>query len=360
MRSSHLLVLVLTFCSTAAPRAQQVMVVPNGAAAVDGTTRGQLAGLEERFRQQFLFGDGLLQGLRRSQILSLAFRRDGHLRHQPGVTVQLQVALSTSTRDVAAAASVFAVNRGAVSVVYSGTLNVATSPRLSHRDAATWSTPDAITLPFLAPYVYQNGTLCIDIDGEPVGAPSPWWPIDYETDSVTGIATRLGQACGVVANHASSSGMVDARTLRPGATASLVGVGAANSPNVLLLGTTQFNPPIDLTFLGAAGCWLHLTPDITIPGSIGPSFGARPIGLRVTALEVPAGPAALGACLYAQGAGVEATGLTTTAGLKLQLATNPTRLNAVAIRSRSVASGTLPVDGVVEPWRMPVVRFSYR
>jgi hypothetical protein len=339
----------------------QSMVVPPQATSTDAMTRGALPGLETRFRQQFLLGESLLSGMRAGTLTSLAFRRDGHLRAQPGSVASLRVTLSHGARGPSDASARFAENRGLVtSTIYQGVLNVPSSPPLAHRDAATWAAPDAIVIPCAVPFAYPQGNLCIEVEGEPAGAGSAWWPIDFATDAITGIATPLGQACGLAGQHANRSAMVDPRTLRPGATIRLVGLGQAHAASVLTIGAAQLTPPLDLGFLGAPGCELHVSPDVVLSGVLGGPIGARPLGLRALPLQLPGGPNALSACLFAQWVNLEGAGLATTAGLKMQLANNLTALDAAVVRSAEVASGAYPEVGAVENWQMPVIRFEWR
>jgi hypothetical protein len=85
-----------------------------------------------------------------------------------------------------------------------------------------------------------------------------------------------------------------------------------------VLGFAAFVPPIDLAIVGAPGCWQHATLDVTTV-VLGSSTG-----VAAWAVALPNAPSLAGVDVFMQGVvvdpGVNASGLTTSNGLRLTLA----------------------------------------
>ncbi|HLU40397.1 MAG TPA: hypothetical protein VK081_13510, partial [Planctomycetota bacterium] len=235
--------------------AQQAVVVPPEAAAVDAATLTDLAGFHRRFVQQVVVRSSLLSGFR--EFTALAVRRDGQFdRPLTGGRASLQVTLAPALTSPDRVAAVFAANRGPATVVFDGEVVIPDSPALPHRNAATWSSPHAVEIQFSTPFVHAGGDLCIELRGEPVaGAASPWWPIDCALYPHDAQVTPIGQSCDplLVASASRAS-------LQPGGSAWLFATGAPTSAAVAVLGAEARIPGMSLTPIGAPGCHLYVEP----------------------------------------------------------------------------------------------------
>ena len=147
-------------CMTVA--AQQHVTVPASAAARDGVGVGWVPGFERVGREQFLIGQSLLAAAVGQELNAITFRRDGFEPALAPGQADLSIWLSVSSlSDVREASPGFAANRGSASLVFQGRVNLPSSPRLANRHAATWATPNAVTLAFTQPWRYTGGHLCV-------------------------------------------------------------------------------------------------------------------------------------------------------------------------------------------------------
>ena len=154
---------------TGAVCAQGTLTVPAAVTNRDGTSSLVGAGFVDARRQQFLFGPTHLATVAGRDLTALRLRRDGFVVEQAAGRVNLTVTASASTLlDARAPSPVFAENHLAPpTTLFQGVLDLPFSPRLPHAHAATWVTPDAITIPFAMPFRYAAGTLCVQLDGTP-------------------------------------------------------------------------------------------------------------------------------------------------------------------------------------------------
>jgi len=132
----------------AAQSSAQDVVVPANAAAQDGGSNCDVAGFTGRYRQQVLIGPTLLGAVANRTIASLSFRRDGAQPALVGGLAHVKVTMGeASIPRVGAASMRFADNFGPFArVVFDGIVVLPAAPRLLDRNAATWSSPDAVTL----------------------------------------------------------------------------------------------------------------------------------------------------------------------------------------------------------------------
>lgn len=121
-----------------------------------------------------------------------------------------------------------------------------------------------------------------------------------------------------------------------------------------------FATPIELTMLGAPGCWLRIPLDILIPAAVRHDPLGRGIGSAHVALRIPNAPASLGACFYAQWFDVSPQGLTVSNGVKLEIASIATGLGAAMLTSDRTDVGPFPDRGRVEVGVMPVLQLHLR
>jgi hypothetical protein len=354
--------LVLVPACALALLAQSTFVVPVSAASQDGNSSGHLAGAVTRIRQQIVVGPSHLRPLIGQRITEIALRRDGFVEpHGLGsatLTVTMSAATAMTVNDVRPR---FAENHKSNPVtVFQGTIALPASPRLPDRNATTWGLNHVISVPLTTPFLYQGGVLVVQFDGAPVGgATTTRWSADFVDDGVRGRVTELGPACGHATTKIARTASTDAQALRAGSTARFVHLARANSFDVFMLGVNAL-PPISLAAFGAPGCYLHMDPVILLPVMVPSAVGARTIAGANVFLDMPSETAALGAVFHVQWLNIEGLSrLSTSNGLRIELATAPAWLDAGVVTSTSTPSGALPETGVVELWRMPVLRLTH-
>ncbi len=339
----------------------QSAVVPGGFVSFDAAGVGAIPGFSQRFRQQIVYGDGLLNGLRGQALSEIRFRRDGQfLGALVGGRAQVDMVLSTTTRPVLETGPMFASNHGAPVSVFSGFVNLPTSPSLGSPHQPTWVAPYAVAIPLTTTFPYAAGQLVVDISGTPDASNrSPWWPVDHYTEVVSGTVTLVGTAC-----DSQNDLFVAKEQLIPGSSARFVAGGHPSGNNILAL-AAQRRPPVDLGFLGFPGCTLHLTPEVmlTRPLSLGTNGSA---GSANHVLQLPLQPQLLGFGLAAQCISVwidqpsQALRLTTSPALDLTFATRLPILDAAVVTSTLLSpSDPWPSIGRVSVVRVPVTRFAW-
>lgn len=355
-------VLLLSAALPIGAEAQVTITVPIGLQAQDGEGLAMLPGASGAARAQWIYGASLMQGAQRRQITGLTLRRDGgriafaagdaHLR----VTIAEVVGL-----DPWRAAPNFAANLGSRAVVvFDGVVHLPASPKPASRGAVTWTAPDAIALPFAAPFPYAGtGALCVQIEGQLGASPIPFWAIDVQTTGFAGRVTYVGQACGAVAQRVRHPGNVGERWLRPGSTARFVNLAPVEGAGAMLLGTEAFAQGLSLAPYGAPGCELWLTPAVIVPTFARSVSGTHVPAAANTRLQMPAGASVLGSCLVAQWMNYDGLVLTTTNAVKATIALQMPGLDAAMV-SCAPTAGPLPAFGDVQTGRVAVVRFDLR
>lgn len=132
--------------------------------------------------------------------------------------------------------------------------------------------------------------------------------------------------------------------------------------SALMLAATRM-PPIDLAFLGAPGCQLHVLPIATLSAGTDAGFGGSP-GTANHELHWPAAPSLAGASFAAQAFSVWSDGggvhFATSAALDVALAGTWSTLPGATIDSVFVGpTEPFPMTGRVRRTRMPVVRLAF-
>lgn len=360
MRSHHVLVLSL-LPAWVTPLAAQSVIVPPGYEQVDAGTLTEVAGFTQRFRQQILIRAGVAAALAGHSITELTFRRDGqHGGALTGGSADIVVTLSESSRDPSQASPDFARNHGAsVQQVFAGRISIPASPALSHRNAATWSAPDVVSLPLTTPWPYAGGHLCVDLSGSPVpGAASGFWPVDAELQTTDATVTYLGTACDPRLRLRASRA-----TLVPGGTVRFVSSGPPGSPGAVMIGMPPQVPGIDLGFVNAPGCELSVFPAVAVGVShsnpVRGSYGDAALRLTLPASSSLLS-SAFGSQLLNYGNPTTASGIATSTALALQLASTPPRFDVVQVRTGPLGVGVTRTEGEVIAAVAPVLRLSAR
>lgn len=302
--------------------AQGTVTIPPDAIGRDGGGVGSLAGATAPRRQQFLLGASLLTGMRGRTITRLAFRRDGQLVELAAGLADLTLRLDQQTVvDPWRASTSFAANLGvAATVAFAGRVSLPSSPRPNSRDGVGFGPNETVTIDLARPFIYLGGTLCIDIEGAPVGtATSRAWPLDIDRDGVRGRLTTNGSSCVATPEAVTRHASADPSALRPGATARFVGFGHASQPAGLLLAPTPLSVPVDLTFLGSPGCTLGLLPAVELWTSTAANRRG-PLSAANVYLTVPHETRFASAILYAQWLFIQDGRIRTTETLAAELA----------------------------------------
>jgi hypothetical protein len=338
----------------------QTVVVPARSASADGDGIGAIPGFTQRFRQQVIYGDGTLTLARGQTVREIRFRRDGQFARAltPGRAL-IDATMSMTTRSTVDVSAVFAVNHGTAMSVFSGFVSLPASPAITHRNDPTWDAPYAVGIPLTNAFAYTAGSLIVDLSGTPdTNNRSPWWPVDYHNEAVTGTVTSIGTAC-----DPRNDLFVAREQLVPGASVRFVAGGQPLGNNVLAIAVQRI-APIDLGFLGFPGCTLHMIPDVMLLQGHATGWNGSP-GTANHVVHLPAQTQLLGAGLSVQGltAWVEQGSqlrLTTSPALDLALAGRLPTLDAAVVTSVLLtASDPWPASGRVSLTRVPVTRFGF-
>jgi hypothetical protein len=341
----------------------QSLVVPDTAVNADATgATDPFPGTYLKSRQQILLDANWLSALPAGAPLNtITFRRDGSdLRALRPGRAALTLSVSSRATPSNAASEVFALNPGPdARIVFQGEIALPSSPALQHRNEPDWGPQHSFRLPFSQPLPYAGGTLCIDIEGNPVQATR--WPIDYHTDLQVGRTQRLGVACGPVSAISTKTARVSDYALRPGASMTFQVMGERNSLGILMLGANHYSPPLSLSFLGAPGCFLHVDPLLTLWSAVTPRPGRAPNhpGIGHVQLQMPHQPGIVGSVLYAQWLNIWAANLSASDGLQLMFAGGVVPYGAATVTSARSDGLSLPASGRVAPGHAPVVRLAY-
>lgn len=362
MIATHFSLLAFAVAVVASLGAQvQTVTVPAQAELRDGSGVLDGASFGRAGRLQIVLGESHLAGAVGATLQALRLRRDGaRFDLRPGAAVVTVSASASRMLDPDRPSPLFAANHsGSPTVLFQGTVVLAAAPGLTDRHAATWQVPDSVTIPFASPFLYAGGALCLQLDILPVsGNASSWWPIDAERSGPAGRASTRGQACGATAGLADRPASVDARTLRIGSTVVFSTLGIPSTTAVLVLGATTVGP-IDLGFLGAPGCKLHVLPEATLTAPVSAAILPGRPGAANVAVPLPHEPRLLGARLHSQWLLAGAIGLTTTNALDLEVSPIATSLNASVVAGGATVP-PLPDVGRVDASVVPVLQLDYR
>lgn len=359
--ASRWAMLALMLSSTGA----QDLIVPGAHASLDAPGVGDVPGFMQRFRQQIILDGDLFTARTGQSIHAITFRRDGKdQRAFSGGRARLKVIVSAGGNGPRDAVASFSANHGAASaVVFDGEVQIPASPALTDRNAATWQSPHAVSLTFSTPYAYSGGPICIDIEGEPVtGASAEWWPVDSFTQPGVGSVVKVGQAC-APRSSASTSGA----WLQIGASVRLIASGQGGSAGLAVLGS-RLATPIDLGFLGAPGCLVHVSPDVLLPSVFSVPPQPDMPGDAQIVLPMPWSSSLLGMTVHNQWLNVQRpdartnpAGITTSNALGLTVsAAHLPPVVATTVRSGLTPVGPIPAHGLVLPGRAPVVQIAFR
>lgn len=248
--------------------AQQSQVVPALHANTDAPAYGWVAGASRDVRQQTLIAPFHLTNLVGRSITALELRRHAADEPYAGGTADLTLTLSVSANQPVDCSNVFAVNEGPNAVqVFSGPIDFPTSPQPT--GAVGWTADNIIRIEFATPFVYQGGTLCVDLVGHPIsGQNANWWMADLDLEDIGGTIDNLGGGCGQYGGADKKWSYVSRRSLLPGAFAHFMANGTPNGVGLAIFGNRSVTPiPTSLLGIqGPAGCELWLSSlDASVP-----------------------------------------------------------------------------------------------
>ena len=138
---------------------------------------------------------------------------------------------------------------------------------------------------------------------------------------------------------------------------------------VLLVG--QLTKPIDLSFLGARGCFVLVQPDFYAFGRFSEETAGSGVGGVWIYLQIPNRSDLLGASLFAQWMNIERSlpqaswsnpvGFTTSNAFELVINPSPASMGVSTVTSDEFESEeSPPATGLVETNTGPVLRFLYQ
>lgn len=299
---------VSLLATTLLAQAPQYQVVPAAYATTDAISYEWLAGASRALRQQTLVGASHLQALVGRSITALEFRRNAANEVYQGGVADLTVSLSIAPHGPLGASMTYAENVGSNPVqVFSGLVTLPTSPATTG-PAVGWTAANTVRIALQTPFVYQGGTLLVDVTGQPIaGQNANWWMADAEFEDLKGSISPIGGGCGLYggANHEWSH--VAARTLLPGAHARFWAYGTPNGLGFVVFGAPSPTPiPLWSFGIPTPGCELHLQPGLILATTVAvfeaqsspyvAAFG----GIAETRLKLPAAPWLFGFSLATQ------------------------------------------------------------
>ena len=328
--------------------AQSRTVVPGFAANTEQQTLSRVPGLGFDGRLQFVIAASELTPALNHDLHGIEFRRDTSsggdlLAGSANVTVRVGVASS----EPGALTPGFAANAPNTIEVYRGVLQAPSSTATSY---AGWVAPHVLRIDFAQNYTYSGGPLAIEIHGD-----SPthlWWPVDAVSEPSNGVATRLGSSCSPLAAQSFGSTLsAHAPSLRVGSTAIFTQETVAGAVGCLAFGLSSLPTPLDLTTIGAPGCWLHTLPLTVLPPAmsrVDPWLG----GIHEFHIQLPADPAFLSASFVVQGLELGMPGLWTSEALICSVASSAPSLGMAAVWAIGngvphVSHDLVPVIGIL-------------
>lgn len=350
--------LLLLSCAFATPSlAQQYLVIPPAQATPDGDDQLWIGGTIAERRQMTLIDASLLPGQIGRPITAIAWRRNAAPEAFVGGTSQVTLHLSHATRTWSDASPTFATNAGPDRTqVFSGTVTLPDSPAVLGTQVA-WTPDNMLRIQLTTPFVYQGGTLALEITGAPSqSGAAQWWPADAVWESGDGTASHYGQGCG---QPRALTADMTGTNLVPGGS---VGFHVAGTPmDIALVAFAVQAGNIDLAPHGFAGCHALLSAPLFSTSLLidlaphGQNPGAE--GLATVVAQIPAGTTFLGSRFYTQWFSFGPNGLRNSDSIDWTVATQTPALPMTLITA-PVLNNQQPEQGMVFPARGHVLRLE--
>ena len=244
--------------------AQNYVVVPAAYSTTDALSYEWIAGASDPQRQQTLIGASHLQSMIGHPITALEFRRTAVVEAYQAGSMNLTVTLSTSPSNPMAPSSYYTNNIGADALqVFQGTVQLPASPATGPTQTpVAWTSSNIVRIVFATPFVYQGGTLCVDITGAPIAGQETWWMADAVEEVIGGTqVVEVGAGCGIYGGPQRRWSEVHERSLVPGGIGIFRAQGTPFGLGLAMFGAPA-STPIPLGVLGfpTAGCTLDLDP----------------------------------------------------------------------------------------------------
>ncbi len=344
--------------------AQVSVVVPPDYADRDGPGIGELAGLNQAFRQQVLVEAAAFAELRGRTVGTLWVRRDIQfpvpLR---GGKAQITITLSDRARHPSTISATFADNRGPQPAeVFRGVVDIpdAPAPRLPPNGPPSppWSAPTAIEFAFSVPFPYRDGHLCVEIEGRPVvGQQSSGWSVDHAAWVNDASYTMVGRT-----GDPRVQAIAVWLTQVPGTRLTMFVSGPTQTTVVGLVGR-ELQPPLDLRSQGVPQNMLHVEPFDAVPLFL-PRVKLEAITRLEHPLQVPPMACFFGARVAIQWLNLPNTTtpaqLISTHAQVMKFASTLSTFPGATVRSARPPGAAFPDVGVVQVDQMPVLRFVAR
>jgi hypothetical protein len=260
------------FLSAASALTAQVQhtVVPAANASQDAVAFQWIAGASRDVRQQTLIGQSHLQSVVGRVITALELRRTAVAEAYTGGIAALNVTLSTSPRLPLTTSPTFQQNHGIdAALVFQGFVALPGSPATTG-SSVPWDAANVVRIQFDTPFLYQGGTMCIDVVGNAVaGQTADWWMADAEFEDLAGTKTEIGTGCGTFGGSNGRWSFVNTRSLLVGAPAHFWANGPANGFAVAVFGEGTTNGiPLSQLGLDAPGCMCHVLPNAIVAAEL--------------------------------------------------------------------------------------------
>ncbi len=327
--------------------AQGFHVVPGTCASNDGNSSTTMVGAFPK-HWQMVIDPASIASMSGHAITALRFRRDSSFPEAFNpASWNLVVRMGEAALDSNGAQPNFASNAVSLVEVFRGIATAPASAALS--GTASWSTTDTVEVALSNPFVVPNAGLVIDVEGSSIAG--DWWPIDAVDDPSEGQVQSLGVPCGSLTSWQQTAS-VDRSQLLIGRTATFELAGEPGAPAYLLVGAAPTSLPIDMSVIGAPGCFLHLLPFAAIGRVVGaPQFTAEFGGTAWVDLHLPADANLLGASLTTQWFEWQTTGFAFSNALAVQVSANPPSLGMALV------TGQIAGTPVVRSYGIPVLGF---
>lgn len=274
----------------------QFTTAPAAHSTTDAISYEWFAGASRPLRQQTLVGPSHLQGMLGRTITAIELRRNAANEVYQGGTANLTVTLSIAPHGPLQASHLYQQNRGPTPILaFSGSVTLPTSPATQSQTVA-WSPANTVRIPLQTPFLYQGGTLLVDIEGQPIaGQNANWWMADAAFEDLKGSTAQLGAGCGLYGGQNHEWSHVATRTLLPGAPARFWAHGTPNGLGFAVFGLPSPLPiPLSQFGIPTPNCNLHLLPALILASTVAvfepeaspllAAFG----GIAETRLKLPA------------------------------------------------------------------------
>jgi hypothetical protein len=344
-------------------RAQNHVVAPASATANDAMSYEWVAGASRPLRQQTLVGGSHLAALQNRLIQAIELRRHAAPEaYLPG-TATLTVTLSVSPNSPLTCSNRFADNPGPNAVqVFTGPVAFPASPATGGSGSpVAWTAANTIRIAFAQPFLYTQGTLCVDVVGAPIpGQEANWWMADAIEEVLPGAqAVEVGAGCGVYGGPQRRWSQVATRSLVPSGRGIFRAEGPANGLALAVFGAAA-PQPIPLSFFGipTPNCNCHLDPALTLAAVLAvfepETHPLSTIGASAEVLlQIPASSVAFGLQMTTQW--FDLTQLATSNAISWTVA------NAIPTIDMALVEGHPAGDvGNATTWLAPVLRFEYQ